>query len=351
MENSIRIDPSAKIGRYFEFEGEVTIGKNVVIGNGVKISGTIAIGDNCKIKHHIEITGNGYIREGSEIAHDIHNPRIGKNCVIKGEVTDSVLGDGCEIGENAQVARCNLGVGVKMKHFSGARDANIGDYTNLSEGSTIANYDGIEKKETIIGAYVMIGVHARIIGGVVIGDECFVADGARVDKNLPPATYFNSGKSATHKNFHATQDNCSWYLYGNYLALYKAIGEKYRRAFINEVINKFGANAEEIKKWLKTPIQKMGARTPIQCIKEEGCDALSTLLPATAETVKENRKTESVLKLKELAKTYVEDPELWMNIKIPTGPLFGKTPKEIVEMQGEKMIPLIINFAKTGKIH
>lgn len=351
MEDIIRIDPSAKIGRHFEFEGEVTVGKNTVIGNGVKISGTIAIGDNCKIRHHIEITGNGYIYNGSEIGHDIHNPRIGKNCIIKGEVVDSVIEDGCEIGENAQVTRCHFGVGVKMKHFSGARDAEIGDYTNFSEGSTIANFDGIEKRKTVIGAYVMVGVHARIMGGVIIGDECFVAAGAHVDKNLPQSTYFNPGKAATNKNFHAMQDNRSWYLYGNYLALDKAVGEKYRRAFVNEIIKKFGANADEIKKWLKAPIQKIGGRTPIQYIKEEGCDALEALLPATAEAAKENQKAEAVMKLKEAVKTYVEDPELWMNIKIPTGPLFGKTPKEVVEMQGEKIIPLMTNFAKTGKIH
>lgn len=343
--------PETKIGSRFEYEGDVAIGNHTVIDSGVIIRGKIIIGDSVRIDPYIKITGEGYIGDGSFIGHNIHNPRIGKNCIIKGEVTNSIIEDECEIGENAQVTRCRFGVGVKMKHFSGARDADIGDYTNFSEGSTISNYDGIEKQKTIIGAYVMIGVHARIMGGMTIGDECFVADGARVDKNLPPSTYFNPGKAATHKNFHAMQDNRSWYLYGNYIALDKAVGEKYRGAFVNEIIKKFGANADEIKKWLKTPIQKLGSRTPIQCIKEEGCEALNVLLPATAETVKENKEAEAVAKLKEAVKIYVEDPELWMNTKIPTGPFFGKTPKKVVETQGEKIIPLMANFAKTKKIH
>jgi len=348
--DSIRIDPSAKMGRCFEFEGEVTIGKNALVGDGVKISGKISVGDNCKIGHHIEITGAGYIGESSEIRHDIHNPRIGKNCIVKGEVSGSVLGDGCEIGENAQVERCNLGTGVKMKHFSGARDADIGDFTNLSEGVTIANYDGVEKKRTKIGAYVMIGVQTRIMGGAEIGDECFVADGARVDGNLTPRMYFNSEKALKHPELGVYRDNCSWYLYGNFLVLKKAVGPKYRAEFVNALINKHYGNTDEIKKWLKTPTQAFGGKTPIQCVKEGGCDAMEELCPDAAEAAKEARKLAAILKLKNAVADLVEDPEYWMNTEIPTGPFFRQTPKEVVETQGEKIIPLMVNFAKTKKI-
>lgn len=349
--DSIKIDPTAKIGRQFDYEGEVVIGKNVVIGNGVKISGNISIGDNCKIRHHIEITGEGYIGEGSEIGHDIQNPQIGKNCIVKGEIIDSVIGDGCEIGENAQVTRCNFGIGINMKHFSGARDADIGDYTNFSEGATISNYDGVDKKKTKIGAYVMIGVHVRIMGGVEIGDEVFVADGARVAKNLPPRMYFNPEKALKYPQLGAFHDNCAWYLYGNYLVLEKAIGPKYRLEFISEMIKKFGGNIEEIKKWMTTPIYKFGRRTPIQCIKGEGCRAIDYLFADTMKIREKNKKYDMVLKLKEAIKDHVADAELWINTELTTGVLYKKTPKEIVEMEGEKIIPLMTRYAQIKTTH
>ena len=349
--DNFRRGPNTKMGLRFEYEGDVTIGDYTIIDSGVIIRGKIAIGENVKIEPYIKITGEGYVGDGSHIAHNIHNPQIGKNCIMKGEVTDSVLGDGCEIGENAQVTRCNFGVGVKMKHFSGARDADVGDYTNFSEGSTISNYDGVEKKKTKIGGYVMIGVHARIMGGVEIGNEVFVADGARVDKNLPPRTYFNPEKALKYPQLGAFHDNCSWYLYGNYLVLDKSVGPKYRSEFINEMIKKFGGNVEEIKKWLITPIQKVGGRTPIQCIKEEGCRALDDLFLNTKKVREETKKAEAVSKLKEAVKNYVDDAGRWINTEIPTGPLYHKTPKEVVEMLGEKIIPLMVSFAKTKTIH
>ena len=349
--DSIVIDPSAKIRQPFKYEGEVVIGKNTIIDRGVIIRGKITIGDNVTIEPYIKITGEGYVGNGSLIAHSIHNPQIGKNCTVLGLVTNSTIHDNVYIGEFAEVNRSTLCSGVNAKHTCGIRDAYVGASTNFSGGAQIWNYDGGQKGKTNIGSNVFIGGNVRILGykNIIIGDESYIAEGSLVDRNVPGGALFVHKTPGLREP--TIKDNASWYLFGNYLFLDKAVGPKYRSEFINEIVKKHGGNIEEIKKWLKTPMQKMGGKTPIECVREEGCKAMDDIFAGAIKIKEETRKAETVAKLKEAVKNFTDDPERWINTEIPTGPLFRKTPKEAVEMLGEKIIPLMVSFAKTKTIH
>ena len=345
--NSIRIDPSAKMGRWFEYEGEVIIGKNVVVGNGVKISGKIVVGNNCKIRHHIEITGDGYIGEGSEIGHDIHNPRIGRNCIIEGRVIDSIISEGCEIGEFAEIKRSFLAYGVTAKHSCGVRDAEVGYLTNISEYAQIANYDGARKHKTKIGSKCMIGVQARIMGGVEIGDECFIADGARVDDDIPPRTYFNPGRALKNPQFRARQDNCAWYLFENYLKLNRTIGPEDRAHFSKQLEKKFD-QVEDIKAWLETPLEHMAGRTPIECLKSDGYRAVYEVFNEYLYEIlwhrvimKKQPSDWDTKKQFEARLKKMPHASQWLNTPLGTGVFYWATPLEVLEKFGWEMLPLI----------
>ncbi|MDO8522958.1 MAG: DUF2384 domain-containing protein [bacterium] len=273
IDDSVRFGEGVIIWPDVILDGNITIGKNSEIGKGAVIIGTIYIGNNVKIKDYIKITGEGYIGDNSEIGHDIHNPKIGTNCKIGDAVIiDSIISDNCEIGTrgHAVIERSFLGTGVKAKHSCGIRDAYIDYDVNISEFVTIANLAAGKKSRTKIGSRTMIGVAVRIMGGSEIGEECYIADGARVDGTLAPRTYFNPGRALKNTQFCARQSNCSWYLAGMYLVLKRAIGPKERISFHVKAFQKCWQDGDALKEWLKTPILHLGGRTPLEALQTDG---------------------------------------------------------------------------------
>lgn len=191
---------------------------------------------------------------------------IGKNCVIGGA--------GLPV-----IERSIIGDNVKIKHTCGVRDCEIGNDTNISEFVTVANLVGGMKKETKIGSRCMIGVHVTIIGGAQIGDECFIADNARVGGSLKLSsqTYFNPARAVSDKSWPPYINNGSWYLSGHYLALSRPVNQDVRVSFYVKAFHRCRQNGNIMKEWLSTPVPHLG-RTPLECIVNDGENIMPCLL-------------------------------------------------------------------------
>jgi bifunctional UDP-N-acetylglucosamine pyrophosphorylase/glucosamine-1-phosphate N-acetyltransferase len=96
----------------------------------------------------------------------------------------ATIGDGCELGNYAEVKNSVLGEGVKMHHFSYLGDADVGDFTNVGAGSITCNYDGVTKHRTIIGTKVFIGSDSMLIAPVRLGDGASTGAGSVVTKDV-----------------------------------------------------------------------------------------------------------------------------------------------------------------------
>jgi serine O-acetyltransferase len=86
----------------------------------------------------------------------------------------------------------NIGIGIMLDHGTGiviGETATIGDNCSLLQGVTL----GGTGKETgdrhpKIGANVMIGAGAKVLGNITVGNCCRIASGSVVLKNVPPET-------------------------------------------------------------------------------------------------------------------------------------------------------------------
>ena len=129
-----------KVGRNVQFEGT----ENIQLGEGVRI--------NCGC--HLVAGVAGYIKMGPE-SHLAHNT------ILAG-------GGGISIGE-----RCMISSLVAI--YSTTNDLN----------SDIPAFSDPKFKPVSIGNDVFIGVGARILPGVNIGDHAIIGAGAVVTKNIP----------------------------------------------------------------------------------------------------------------------------------------------------------------------
>ena len=69
--------------------------------------------------------------------------------------------------------------------FIRQRDAEIGAESNIGAGTITANYDGVRKNPTTVGAGVFIGSDTVLVAPVTLGDGARTGAGAVVTKDVP----------------------------------------------------------------------------------------------------------------------------------------------------------------------
>jgi bifunctional UDP-N-acetylglucosamine pyrophosphorylase/glucosamine-1-phosphate N-acetyltransferase len=119
--------------------------------------------------------------------------RIGKNCSIGPMArlrSGTRISDGVEIGNFTEVSMTLIGRGGFQKHFSFLGDAVLGEGVNIGAGVVTANYDGVKKNKTFIGAKAFIGSDAILVAPNKIGAGAIVGAGSVVAKgtDIPAGT-------------------------------------------------------------------------------------------------------------------------------------------------------------------
>lgn len=148
------------------------------------------------------------------------NTRIGVNCTIgpNAVISDSIVGDGCRVtasilegatvepgadvgpfshlrpgahvgpeshvGNFVEIKESRLGRDVKAGHFSYIGDATIGDGANIGAGTVTANYDGVEKQHTEIGAEAFVGSDTVLVAPVRVGRGARTGAGTVVTRDV-----------------------------------------------------------------------------------------------------------------------------------------------------------------------
>ena len=98
---------------------------------------------------------------------------------------NSVIGDGCRIGDFVEVKRSAIADGTKAAHLTYIGDAEIGVGTNVGCGTVFANYDGKRKHKTKVGNNAFIGANTNLIAPVNVGDDAYIAAATTVTEDVP----------------------------------------------------------------------------------------------------------------------------------------------------------------------
>lgn len=91
---------------------------------------------------------------------------------------------------NIRIPENVCGYGLSIVHIAGCGGCfvnakKIGDYCKLQTGVLIGNKNQSEDEKPIIGNNVGFGPGAKVLGKVIICDNCFIAANAVVVKDLP----------------------------------------------------------------------------------------------------------------------------------------------------------------------
>jgi bifunctional UDP-N-acetylglucosamine pyrophosphorylase/glucosamine-1-phosphate N-acetyltransferase len=134
------------------------IDHGVTIGADTRILPATVIGTGCVVGRNCEVGPFAHLRAGT------------------------VLEDGAEIGNFVEAKKTRMGAGAKAKHLTYLGDATVGARANIGAGTITANYDGVNKHETTIGAGAFIGSGSVIVAPSTVGDDALTGAGAIVTR-------------------------------------------------------------------------------------------------------------------------------------------------------------------------
>jgi bifunctional UDP-N-acetylglucosamine pyrophosphorylase / glucosamine-1-phosphate N-acetyltransferase len=110
----------------------------------------------------------------------------------------TVLGADGKIGTFVETKNAEIGPGAKVPHLSYVGDADIGEGTNIGAGTIFANYDGVSKHHTTVGAHCRTASNNTFVAPVTISDGSATGAGTVVRRNVPPGALAVSGGPQRH---------------------------------------------------------------------------------------------------------------------------------------------------------
>lgn len=169
----------------------VTLGQDVVIEPGTSLRGNTEIGDGAVIGPHstlidTQVGADSKVIHSYTVSATIHQRvSVGPFAYLR---PDALLRDGSKAGTFVEIKNSDVGEGSKVPHLSYIGDADIGPGTNLGASTITANYDGVNKHRTKIGARVHTSVDTTFVAPVEIGDDAYTGAGSVITKHVPPGS-------------------------------------------------------------------------------------------------------------------------------------------------------------------
>jgi bifunctional UDP-N-acetylglucosamine pyrophosphorylase/glucosamine-1-phosphate N-acetyltransferase len=171
------------------------------------VDATVELGPDVRLLPGTILEGRTTVGAGSVVGPDCRlvDAIVGTHATVANSVVlEAEIGDGCNVGPFAyirpgtrlaagakvgtfvEVKNSEIGAGAKVPHLSYIGDAEVGEDTNLGASTITANYDGVNKHRTKIGAHVHTGVHTSLRAPVELGEGAETGAGSVVTNDVAP---------------------------------------------------------------------------------------------------------------------------------------------------------------------
>ena len=177
----------------FDLRGELSAGHDVEIDVNcvfevhVQLGDNVRIGANCCIRN-ASIATDVVIQPFTHIDGEALGVKIGAGSSIGPFARlrpGADLAQDVHIGNFVEVKNSILARGAKANHLAYLGDASVGERVNYGAGSITANYDGVNKHRTVIGADVHVGSNCVLVAPITIGAGATIGAGSTVTQNAP----------------------------------------------------------------------------------------------------------------------------------------------------------------------
>lgn len=170
IEETVTFDEDVTIYPNVHLRGKTHIKTDAVVETGSVLTDTI-VGEGAHILPYSVICGATIEKNAS----------IGPFARLR---QDTVIKQNAKIGNFVEVKASSIGEGSKVNHLAYIGDAEIQEHTNIGAGVITANFDGVTKHKTVIGASSFVGSNVTLIAPIVLGQKSYVAAGSTLNRDL-----------------------------------------------------------------------------------------------------------------------------------------------------------------------
>ncbi|MDX1933967.1 MAG: bifunctional UDP-N-acetylglucosamine diphosphorylase/glucosamine-1-phosphate N-acetyltransferase GlmU [Capsulimonadales bacterium] len=166
----------------------VSVGQDTVLHPFTILTGQTVIGEDCVIGPNAQIHESRLADGVQARVCVMDRVVVGENCRI-GPFTHlrpgSELKSGVKLGNFVEVKNARLHEGVAAGHLTYLGDAEVGERTNIGAGTITCNYDGYDKHRTAIGANAFIGSATVLVAPVNVADGVVTGAGSVITRDVP----------------------------------------------------------------------------------------------------------------------------------------------------------------------
>lgn len=183
-EGAIVIDP-----RTTWMDVDASVGRDTVIHPNTQLRGATTVGANCEIGPDTTLEDTEVADGASVVRTQAILAKIGEGASVG---PFSYLRAGTELGAKGKIGgfvetkNAKIGDGAKVPHLTYCGDAVIGEGANIGAGTIFANYDGVSKHTSNVGAHSFVGSNSVLVAPVNIADGAYVAAGSALDGDVEP---------------------------------------------------------------------------------------------------------------------------------------------------------------------
>jgi bifunctional UDP-N-acetylglucosamine pyrophosphorylase/glucosamine-1-phosphate N-acetyltransferase len=178
------VDPATSL-----IDVTVRIGQDTVVQPSTFLRGSTTIGERCTIGPLTTVI-DATLGDEVTVLHSYltsceirDNATIGPFAYLR---PGTVLRERAKAGTFVEIKNSDVGEGTKVPHLSYIGDADIGPGTNIGAANVTANYDGVDKHRTTIGADVHTSVDTTFVAPVTVGDGAYTAANSAITEDVPP---------------------------------------------------------------------------------------------------------------------------------------------------------------------
>ncbi len=173
IDDTVIIEQDARIEPFTTIRGASSVGESTVVGPHTSIYDS-SIGRHCTIL--------ASTLESSEVGDRVH---VGPYSHFR---SGTRVEAGAHIGNYVEVKNSTIGEGTHAGHFSYVGDAHVGKHVNIGAGTITANFDGVNKHETIIHDGAFIGSDTILRAPVTVGEAGRTGAGSVVTRDVAPGS-------------------------------------------------------------------------------------------------------------------------------------------------------------------
>jgi len=169
-------------------DATVALGADTVVEPFTILRGRTRAGADCRIGPHATLV-DATLHDGVTVVHshlveaELHDgATVGPFASLR---PGTVLRRRAKAGTFVELKNSDVGEGTKVPHLSYLGDADVGPGTNIGASNVTANYDGVRKHRTRIGAGVKTSVDTTFVAPVQVGDHAWTAAGSVITEDVP----------------------------------------------------------------------------------------------------------------------------------------------------------------------